>query len=184
MEKRQVVIPSREQFRILVDTIRGLDVRAKDAASLVELLAYSGMRLGEAVAMVWRDVDFANDRFVVTGGEIGTKNHEARTVPLFPALKELLLRLQAEQKPHPDDLIIAIGTAKKALETACRKAKLPNFTHHAMRHYFVSNAIEVQVDFKTIANWVGHKDGGVLVAKTYGHLRDSHSHAMAKRMSF
>ena len=50
-----------------------------------------------------------------------------------------------------------------------------------MRHYFVSNAIEAGVDFKTIAAWVGHKDGGLLVAKTYGHLRDTHSFEMAKR---
>jgi len=44
-----------------------------------------------------------------------------------------------------------------------------------MRHYFVSNAIEKNIDFETIAAWVGHKDGGLLVAKTYGHLRDTHS---------
>lgn len=31
---------------------------------------------------------------------------------------------------------------------------------------------------------MGHKDGGVLVAKTYGHLRDTHSFEMAKRMTF
>ena len=60
--------------------------------------------------------------------------------------------------------------------------KFPRFTHHCLRHYFVSNAIEKGIDFKTIANWIGHKDGGLLVAKTYGHLRDSHSHEMAKLM--
>jgi hypothetical protein len=51
-----------------------------------------------------------------------------------------------------------------------------------MRHYFVSNAIEKNIDFKVIAARIGHKDGGLLVAKTYGRLRDSHSHEMAKRM--
>jgi len=30
------------------------------------------------------------------------------------------------------------------------------------------------VDFKAIAGWLGHKDGGVLAAKTYGHLRNEH----------
>jgi hypothetical protein len=30
---------------------------------------------------------------------------------------------------------------------------------------------------------VGHKDGGLLVAKTYGHLRDAHSFEMAKLMT-
>ena len=65
-----------------------------------------------------------------------------------------------------------------------RKANLPIFTHHDMRHYFCSNAIEAGIDFKVIAGWLGHKDGGILVAKTYGHLRDAHSFEMAKRMTF
>jgi hypothetical protein len=46
------------------------------------------------------------------------------------------------------------------------------------------NTIETGVDFKAIAGWLGHKDGGLLVAKTYGHLRDEHSATMAKRMTF
>jgi site-specific recombinase XerD len=70
------------------------------------------------------------------------------------------------------------------MKRACKTAGLATFTHHCMRHYFVSNAIEAGVDFKTIAAWVGHKDGGLLVAKTYGHLRDAHSFEMAKRMTF
>ena len=40
------------------------------------------------------------------------------------------------------------------------------------------------MDFKAIAGWLGHKDGGVLAAKTYGHLRNEHSAAMAQRMTF
>ena len=31
---------------------------------------------------------------------------------------------------------------------------------------------------------LGHKDGGVLVARTYGHLRNEHSAAVAKRIVF
>lgn len=153
-------------------------------ADLVELLAYSGMRIAEAVNLTWADVDFDRGVFTVTGGEGGTKNHEDRTVPLFPALRELLQRIRGDRSPAPTDRVIPIITAKKAMNTACERAKLPHFHHHALRHYFVSNAIEAGVDFKVIANWVGHKDGGLLVAKTYGHLRDAHSFEMAKRMTF
>lgn len=182
--KAKLVIPTRQQFRLLVKTIRQLDCRAWDAADLVEILAYSGMRLAEATSLTWGDVDFERGVFTVTGGETGTKNHEARTVPLFPALRELLERIQGDRTPAPTDKVIPIGDAKKAVGTACRKAKLPHFNHHTLRHYFVSNAIEAGVDFNVIAGWVGHKDGGVLVAKTYGHLRDTHSFEMAKRMTF
>ncbi len=184
LPKVQIVIPTKGQFATLVRTIRSLDRRCLESANLVELLAYSGMRLAEATSLRWRDVNFAGGRFVVTGGDTGTKNHEVREVPLFPAMRALLERLQVERQPAPDDLVIRIVKATKAIEQACRKAKLPIFTHHSMRHYFVSNAIEAGIDFKVIAGWVGHKDGGLLVAKTYGHLRDSHSFEMAKRMTF
>ncbi len=64
------------------------------------------------------------------------------------------------------------------------KRALPHYGHHAMRHFFCSNAIEAGCDFKVIAEWLGHKDGGALVARTYGHLRNEHSAAMAKWITF
>ena len=45
------------------------------------------------------------------------------------------------------------------MRNSSRKAKLPTFNHHDMRHYFCSNAIEADIDFKVIAGWLGHKDG-------------------------
>jgi site-specific recombinase XerD len=183
--KSQVVIPTRQQFRKLLAQMRQ-DVRAEYGANLCEFLAYSGCRLGEATAMRWGDVNFELGCFTVTGGELGTKNHEARTVPLFAPLSRLLatMREASFPAPMPGDLIFTIAKTRRALASACRRAKLPHFTHHSLRHFFCSNAIESGIDFKVIAGWLGHKDGGVLVAKTYGHLRDEHSAAMAKRMTF
>jgi len=184
--RAKVVIPTKAQFKTLLDTLRQSDVRYHDAANLCELLAYSGCRLAEATAMTWGDVNLELSNFTVTGGEYGTKNHEARTLPLFPALEAFLLRLQAALPKSPEltDRIVRIDNAKKAITSACETSKLPHFHHHSLRHFFCSNAIGAGVDFKTIAGWFGHKDGGLLVAKTYGHLRDEHSAAMAKRMNW
>jgi integrase len=184
--KGEIVIPTKDQFKALVEAIRALKVTAHNAADLCELLAYSGCRLAEATSMRWGNINFATKQFTVTGGERGTKNHEVRAVPLFPSLEHFLDGLQASMTdtPQPSDKIVSIDSAKKAMITACRDAGLPHFTHHHLRHFFCSNAIEAGVDFKTIAGWLGHKDGGMLVAKTYGHLRDEHSTAMAKRMTF
>lgn len=182
--KAEINIPTRKQFDLMVDMIRQADIRAKPAGELVELLAYSGMRLGEAVNLTWEDIDWDRKSFTITGGEWGTKNHEVRVVPLFPAMIELLERLRADAGPVPTGRVIPIDNAKRAIFTACKKAKLPPFLHHSLRHYFCSNAIEAGIDFKVIAGWLGHKDGGFLVAKTYGHLRDAHSFEMAKRMTF
>jgi len=182
--KTQILIPSREQFSTLVRTLQGLDIRYHEAANLIELLGYSGMRLAEATSLKWEDVNFEKKRFIVKGGDEGTKNHEVREVPLFPALEAFLTALKAKRQAKPGDSVILIDSAKNALERACKKNTFPHFTHHCMRHYFASNAIEAGIDFKVIAAWFGHKDGGLLVARTYGHLRDSHSQEMAKRMTF
>jgi len=53
MPKGNVIIPSREQFSQLVNTIRAGSSLCSPGADLVELLAYSGMRLGEAIALTW-----------------------------------------------------------------------------------------------------------------------------------
>jgi integrase len=185
LPKGKIVIPSKEDFTLLVNTMRSCS-QADDGADLVELLAYSGMRLSEATALTWGDIDFDRGQFAVTGGVHGTKNHETRVVPLFPALRSLLERIKAKREKEIilDEQVSLILSAKKAMGNACDRAKLPHFHHHLLRHFFVSQAIEAGVDFKTISAWAGHKDGGVLVAMTYGHLRDAHSAEMAKRMTF
>ncbi len=40
------------------------------------------------------------------------------------------------------------------------------------------------MDIPTVSRWLGHKDGGALAMKRYGHLRQEHSFAMIKKVSF
>jgi integrase len=185
LPKAKIIIPTKAQFATLIGQMRAKPFAA-EAADFCELLGYSGCRLAEAAAMTWGDVNLDLNNFTVTGGEAGTKNLEARTVPLFPPLERLLLTMRKSlpETPRPEARIFGILSAKKAMATACKKATLPHFTHHSLRHFFCSNAIEAGADFKVIAGWLGHKDGGILVARTYGHLRDEHSTMMAQRMTF
>jgi len=63
-------------------------------------------------------------------------------------------------------------------------AKLQKFGFHDLRHHFISYAVMSGLDFMTIARWVGHKDGGILIGKVYGHLADEHRKTQAARMNF
>ena len=183
-DKKPIQIPTRAQFRQLVATMRAN--RGDRSADLTEVLARSGCRLSEIVGnkkydkepMRWRDIDFERKLFTVTK----SKNHEPRFVPLFPLLEVFLQELlnKLPTPPRPDDRIIAIRSAKKSIGSACRALHLPQYGHHTCRHLFCSNCLEAGVDFKTISEWVGHSDGGILVAGTYGHLRNEHSAAMAR----
>src|ERR1700740_2043444 len=62
------------------------------------------------------------------------------------------------------------------------KTQVGRFTHHDLRHYFTTDAIQRGVDIPTIAKWLGYKDGGPLLIKTYSHLLQDHSRAMAKKL--
>jgi integrase len=184
--KPVVRIPTRKEFRsLMVGLISAPKAVASGAAAMVEFLAYSGMRVGEAREVRIRDVDFENSRVLITGGIGGTKNREQRTIPLFPNLRKVVERLiETTPDVSPNTKLFSIKSPRGAMKNACERMGLEPFTVHALRHYFASNAIERDINFKVIAEWLGHKDGGVLVAKRYGHLRSEFSATMAERMSF
>jgi len=186
----QLVIPTRGQFKKLLDAIRESDGRedsqkkAKPGADFVELLAYSGCRVNEGASLRWRDVDFQKNALTVTGGDRGTKNNEVRSIPMTDALRALLLSLREKRQPKQDDAISQIESAKKCLQTACRRLGYPQFTHHDFRHFFATTCIEAGVDIPIVSRWLGHKDGGALAMRVYGHLRQEHSFSMVKRVVF
>jgi integrase len=161
---------------------------ASGAAAMVEFLAYSGMRVGEAREVKFRDIDFSalpKGSVLITGGSIGTKNHEQRVIPLFPNLRKVVERLlQKANGNTSDSKIFGIQSPRGAMNNAFQRISVEPFSVHALRHYFVSNAIECGINFQVISEWVGHRDGGKLVAKRYGHLRPEFSASMAERMVF
>ena len=61
--------------------------------------------------------------------------------------------------------------------------KLPEVAYHHMRDLFISKCVMAGVNYMTIASWVGHKDGGVLIGKVYGHLSQDHKADTAKNLS-
>jgi len=187
IKRRRIVstepaVPTREQLESIVAAIRA-EPRERGGADLVELLAYSGMRLREATELRWRDVDFVTGVYRVTGGEVGTKNHEQRTAPMTTEMREFLEKVESTQEVTPDALVIQVASAIKILGTACRHLGLPKFHHHSLRHYFTTCAVESGVDIPTIAKWMGHKDGGALLMKRYAHLQQAHSLEQIKRVS-
>jgi integrase len=179
------LIPSKDDFRALVAELRNGHKSTGEAGNFVEFLAYSGTRQAEAAAVCWRDVNFDLGLLTITGGVDGTKNHQHRTIPLFPPLRRLLEQMKAAQAPASGGTkLFGIASAHLQIQRACKRLGLAQYGHHSMRHFFCSNCIESGVDFLTLSRWVGHSDGGVLIGKTYGHLRQEHSVAMAKRVTF
>ena len=99
--------------------------------------------------------------------------------------RELLQRMAGQRNSHsPMEFVLKVREAQKAMDRAFAELAMARFTHHDLRHYFATICIESGVDIPTVARWLGHKDGGVLAMRIYGHLRNEHSIAAAKKVSF
>jgi integrase len=187
IRQKRLELPSRGEFLKFVDTIRNAGARqSKDCANLVCFLAYSGLRIGEAKHVTWADVNFARHQLHVRGDpETATKNGEMRFVPMIPELERMLTGLRAERGNEPANAtLMRVFECQNSMTHAATKIGMKRITHHDLRHLFATICIESGVDIPTVSRWLGHKDGGALCMKTYGHLRQDHSFAQAQRVSF
>jgi integrase len=173
--------PSFDEFKAIVASIREQQFSdtADESADFVEFLGLAGLGNAEATALTWGDIDW--DREQITTFRHKTKSGFA--IPLYPQLRPLLEKRHAQKSPSDDGRVFNIKGAKKAIGAACKRLKLPAYTHRSFRRMFVTRAIERGVDVKVIAEWQGHRDGGKLILGTYSHVRPVHSQRMAQLMT-
>jgi integrase len=202
--------PTQEQLRAIVADIRAqrFNAHAKDSADFIEFMGLAG--LGQAELRNLRLCDIQEETITKEIVEGETKRIEERIVkrlevrrqktgrsfriPVYPKIEALLGKLvtqaslpepqtNEEKAAFPLRRLFKIDDAKKALEAACTRLGHPQFEQRGMRRLFITNAVEKGLDFKTIAATQGHNDGGVLVAKTYSHLRAEHFEEMAAKLT-
>jgi integrase len=187
LRQKRLALPSRDEFLRFVSEIRTAGARqSKDCANLVRFLAYSGARIGEAKYVTWADVNFTRRELHIRGDPVtATKNGETRYVPMISELERMLTELRAERPNEPPTAtVMRIFECQNSMTHAASKIGMKRITHHDLRHLFATICIESGVDIPTVSRWLGHKDGGALCMKTYGHLRQDHSFAQAQRVSF
>ena len=166
--------PTPQEFDRL---LAALDCALRGRAGLVvRFLAHTGMRITEATKLTWADV---KEDHIYARAET-TKNGKPRTIPFVPGTREVLRALKRHAKT---DSVLPQVCCKTALLYASRLTGLPRYSHHDFRHYFATRCIVSGVDIPTVAKWLGHSDNGVLLLRTYCHLMDEHSSAMAKKVS-
>jgi integrase len=172
--------PTWEQFHQIVEDIRNLKLNrdAEDTADLVEFMGLAGVGTAECANLRGEHIDLAKKRINL----YREKTDTGYSIPIFPQLLPFLQKLEANGRIHLGQPVFAVKDPKKSLAAACKRLNMPHFSPRSLRRCFITRAIEMGIDFKTIAAWQGHRDGGVLIAKTYGHLRSEHSEAMAQRL--
>ena len=167
--------PSWQEFKAIVAEIRSQKFNqvVEQSGDFIEFLGLAGLGAAEAAALTPADVDFNAGHIIA----YRQKTSAGFVVPIFPQLRALLERLCAG-KAH-DERLFQINDARKALANACVRLGLPHFTARSLRRTFITRCIELGIDIKTIALWQGHRDGGLLILKTYSHVRPVHAQRMA-----
>jgi integrase len=143
---------------------------AQDAA-IYATAAYTGLRMGELLALRWRDVDFAAATLRVARSysyaQLTTpKSGKVRAVPLVPQVAQALARLgQRPLHTDPDDLVFPSPTGsyldgsalRKRYKAALARAGLRPLRFHDLRHTFCSLAINAGSIIE-VQHWAGHSD--------------------------
>jgi integrase/recombinase XerD len=145
---------------------------------LFEFLFNTGLRIGEALALTWDDVDLTRKQIrVVNGANHLTKTRKNRVVPLndlalgaLPEGPKTGIVYQREGQAY------TVSHVSHRFKDYVRKAGLSESIHlHSTRHSFASNLAEKNVDLYNIAKLLGHSSPSTTTT-LYAHVSTSHLH--------
>lgn len=180
-------IPTKEEIeKVIAAGVKLCPKSGTQFADYIRLLMYSGARETEALSLQWSDIlwDTRQIHF-----HRNTKFDKERYVAFNPQLEKLLRSMDKRKQdspwlfpsPRPNENGGRITNFKSTLAKA-RKAAGVYLSEHYLRHYFTSMAVMAGVDRFALVEWLGHADGGKLIADTYGHLSNEFNLKQARKL--
>ena len=162
------------------------------------LCLYSGLRIGELMALTWADIDFTEGLLSVTQschdgwGESGYKKlleapktkTSARVIPLP---KQIICALKKAKRESGGTYIVggdksvSVRSYQRTFELLLKKLHIPHRGFHALRHTFATRALECGMDVKTLSEILGHKNPTVTLNR-YVHSLMEHKQLMMNRL--
>ena len=192
VQEKQIACFSASEQKVIERAVLA-DERTKMVGVLICL--YTGLRIGELLALEWSDVDFGKAELRVTKtcyyrkGEriIGTPKTgtSVRLIPLPVQLIPVLERLRKQGKSqcvlseHGHN--ISIRSYQRSFALLLKKLNIPQRGFHALRHTFATRALECGMDVRTLAELLGHKNPTVTLNR-YAHSLMEHKREMMNRL--
>lgn len=177
------VAPTPETLKEIEAWLRLRDEQA--VADLVCFLAFSGLRIGEALPLTWGAVNWAEQLLHVKREKKGI----VPWVPILPEMEALLKDMNTRTTgnflfPSPFDPSKPrdVSAFRRRVSAVCKKLEIGHVTPHGLRSYFVTQARQSGLTDAEIAALIGDKTGPAIIATTYGDLRPDHLLAQAQRI--
>jgi integrase len=167
---------TREDLHKALDQLYRPDIRRA-----VCLGAYAGLRISEAAALDWSDVDLENRQLRI----MNSKGNKSRRVPMSPVLLDALL-------PNTGGNVVLGGTvvagagpmSAQRLERRVRdafKALGIDATFHQLRHRYATIAYEATGDILAVSRLLGHAN--LNTTQIYVRTREDVARAIALAVS-
>lgn len=149
-----------EKHALTIDEERKLIAECNNCKEglLFLLCLYQGLRLGEALALTYDDIDFTNKTITINKSLTErnqlkcTKNGEQRVIPLFSRTAELL-----DKNGKGKICIYSRPVYQRKICEICKELNIKGISTHSLRHTFATRCAERGVTAKTVQQWLGHK---------------------------
>lgn len=167
----------------------------------VVLCLYTGLRIGELLALEWKDIDFKKGTISVTkachdGRDNSGKYVRITDTPKTPS-SQRVIPLPRQLIPYLKDIkksnvsvnavsscsgkCVSVRAYQRSFELLLIKLNIPHKGFHALRHTFATRALECGMDVKTLSEILGHKNASVTLNR-YVHSLMEHKKDMMNRV--
>ena len=161
----------------------------------IVLCLYTGLRVGELIALQWKDIDLQKGLLAVSrschdtsGGIVIDEPKTATSRRVIPLPKQLLPKLKSIKKSGNSDFVVSMGgnavsvrSYQRSFELLLKRQNIVHRGFHSLRHTFATRALECGMDVKTLSEILGHKNPTVTLNR-YAHSLLEHKAAMMNRL--
>ena len=211
-EKKQKKFLSKEEMSILLSSMNKncLDIRQKRIILLFEFLFLTGLRIGEALALRWENIDLDKNilhvKYNLDYHTVKAKEGRLSLPKTVDSIRKLFIndrcieillwyKKENEASNFQADFIFlnckgnlhALNSLTVFLKRQAVKAKIPDknpedFSTHLFRHSHISLLAEMGLPVKTIMQRVGHKNEKTTL-QIYTHVTQSMEEAILEKLN-
>jgi len=166
----------------------------------IVICLYTGIRLGELLALTWDDIDFSTGIMSITKTAYRIKENDTprivvdkpktkssmRVIPLSKTLLDILKKIKKTSNSNyvistRNGSIVGTRSYQRTYESVLKKLDIQYKNFHSLRHTFATRAIEMGMDARTLSEILGHKNP-MITLQRYTHSLMSYKMKMMNKL--